>query len=124
MSDVNLKIGEYTHKVVSDSMNTVVVQDHPQITIKYSDDGSLVIYTRNPLHVTITDTDVVPDVCTFLKEYDKSGDEKLLSMALTNIESSISLYVSQNLFDEVSLSIVDALKNSKSIGRRQGKRDN
>lgn len=118
MSKVICKIGPSTPHVDQENISSVSFGSSPKTTIKYSTDGSVVFYDRNPFYVTLTDPEVVPSTINLINMYNETQDEKYLAMANVNIQTAIRAYVSHELFEEYSESMIQALKNSKSIGRR------
>lgn len=122
MSKVICKIGPSTPHVDQENISSVSFGSSPKTTIKYSTDGSVVFYDRNPFYVTLTDPDVVPSVINLIGYYNETQDEKYLVMANENIQTAIRAYVSYELFEDFSESMIQALKNSKSIGRRVANR--
>lgn len=123
MSKVILKIGQSTQKVDPTDIKSVSFGKTPKTTIKYSSDGTVLFFDRNPFYVTITEPDTTSSVGKLIEEYEKTGDEKYLSMAMSNIHSCIASYVSSELFVDFSESMVNALRNAKHTGRRQGEQN-
>lgn len=119
MSKVITKIGPDTPHVAQEDIVSVSFGESPKTTIKYAKNHSVVFLDRNPYYVTITEPSEARNICQFLDEYESTNDERFLVMAYNNIQSTFSAYVSRELFNDFSESLVNALKNSKNIGRRQ-----
>ena len=119
MSKIILKVGPSTQRVEQDQIQSLSFGESPRTTIKFSNDGTVVFFDRNPYYVTITEPSEVGNITSFLAQYKETNDEKYLAMAMANIESTIAAYVSRHLFTDFAEANINALKNAKAIGRRQ-----
>lgn len=144
MSKVIFKIGPVTNMVDQKNITTMRYGSRPTTTIKFARDHSVVFFERNPYYVTITEPSEVKQICTFLEEAltlqtqseeaTREGNLELaeelttqhrrrIAMASMNIESTIAAYISANLFDGVSTSIIKALRAAKKIGYEASQRN-
>lgn len=119
MSKVIAKIGPVTEHVKQEDIVSISFGEYPKTTIKYAKNHSVVFFDRNPYYVTMTDQSTIGNVCKLLDLYMDTEDTKYRNMALENIHGAFAAYVSQELFDDFSESLIYALKNAKNIGRRQ-----
>lgn len=120
MSKVIVKIGPGTEKVEQSDIITVSMGQQPRTTIKYAKDHSVVFFDRNPFYVTLTEPSEVGNVCKLLDLFQQDESEvKYWNMACANIESVLASYVASNLLEDFSETLINALKNSKAVGRRQ-----
>lgn len=127
MSKVILKIGPKTQQVEQSQIITIAYGDAPKTTIKYADDHSVVFFERNPFYVTITEPQEARDICNLLEASQNTSDEneraRYIAMASMNAESVIAAYISRNLFEGFSDSLIKALRNSKKVGIGIGQKD-
>lgn len=141
MSKVIFKIGPETPLVNKEDIIEISYGITPKTKIKFAKNRSVIFFERNPFYITITDSGV-ENICELLEtamaheakaeqateqedsDYHTRQYQKVLAMASINIESMIAGYISRNLFDDFSVSLVKALKNAKKVAYRAADRKN
>lgn len=128
MSKVIIKIGPETKKIEQSEFKIIELNKTPKVTFKYANDRSVVFFDRNPFYCIITEYEHVQEIITLLEILDdETKDEHSKKVArgqvLSYTEFLLSSWISQNMFTSFSESLINALKNSKSVGMRIAKQD-
>lgn len=129
MSKVIIKIGPETEKIEKDEISMLEFKDaSPSMKFKYASDDSVVFFDRNPFYVIITEQRHLDTLLPLIKKINESGEDQdedskneNVKRLLIETEMIISQWVSRNLFDNFSQTLINALKNSKAVGVRIGK---